>query len=43
MAIIATVIKRGNSLGIVLPKDIVDKQNIKPGDVLSLPVVIKKR
>ena len=40
----ATVVVRkwGNSLGITLPKELVEGQNIKEGDVLSLPVVIKK-
>ena len=40
----ATVIARkwGNSLGIALPKELVEKQNIKEGDKLVLPIVIKK-
>lgn len=40
----ATVVVRkwGNSLGITLPKELVEGQNIKAGDVLSLPLVIKK-
>ncbi len=40
----ATAIARkwGNSLGITLPKELVKQQNIKEGDVLSLPIVIKK-
>ncbi len=39
-----TVIVRkwGNSLGITLPKELVKGQNIKEGDKLVLPVVIKK-
>ena len=38
-----TVVRKwGNSLGVVLPKELVEMQNIKEGDVLSLPVVIKK-
>lgn len=38
-----TVVRKwGNSLGVVLPKELVAMQNIKEGDVLSLPVVIKK-
>lgn len=40
----ATAIARkwGNSIGITLPKELVERQNIKEGDVLSLPIVIKK-
>ncbi len=40
----ATVVVRkwGNSLGITLPKELVEGQNIKEGDKLVLPVVIKK-
>lgn len=40
----ATVVARkwGNSLGIILPKELVEEQNIKEGDVLSLPSLIKK-
>ena len=40
----STVIARrwGNSLGITLPKELVERQNIKEGDKLVLPVVIKK-
>ena len=39
-----TVIARkwGNSLGVTLPKELVTRQKIKDGDVLSLPIVIKK-
>lgn len=42
MAITVVVRKWGNSLGITLPKELVEAQNIKKGDTLSLPVVIKK-
>ena len=38
----AIVQKWGNSLGIKLPKELVEKQQIKEGDILSLPIVIKK-
>ena len=34
--------KWGNSLGITLPKELVEGQNIKEGDKIVLPVVIKK-
>ena len=37
-----TVRKWGNSLGITLPKELVESQNIKEGDKISLPIVIKK-
>ena len=39
---VVTVVRRGKSLGFVLPKEIVERQNIKPGDVLSFPIIIKK-
>lgn len=42
METVAVVRKWGNSLGVTLPKELVERQNIKEGDVLSLPVVIKK-
>ncbi|MBI2143917.1 AbrB/MazE/SpoVT family DNA-binding domain-containing protein [Candidatus Woesearchaeota archaeon] len=42
MATITVARKWGNSLGVVLPKELVEQQNIKEGDVLSLPIVIKK-
>jgi hypothetical protein len=38
----AVVRKWGNSLGITLPRELVEEQRIKEGDVLALPVVIKK-
>ena len=38
----AIVQKWGNSLGIKLPKELVEKQQIKEGDKISLPIVIKK-
>ena len=38
----AIVQKCGNSLGIKLPKELVEKQQIKEGVILSLPIVIKK-
>ncbi len=40
----STVVVRkwGNSLGITLPKELVEGQNIKEGDKIVLPVVIKK-
>lgn len=34
--------KWGNSLGVTLPKELVEGHNIKEGDKLVLPVVIKK-
>ena len=37
-----TVRKWGNSLGVTLPKELVESQNIKEGDKISLPIVIKK-
>ncbi|MBI3036496.1 hypothetical protein HYY73_01915 [Candidatus Woesearchaeota archaeon] len=43
MTIEATVIKRGKSLGIILPEEVVKHQNIKPGDVLFLPGITKKQ
>ena len=42
MATEAVARKWGNSLGITLPKELVEQQNIKEGDKLVLPVVIKK-
>ena len=42
MAATVVVRKWGNSLGITLPRELVEGQNIKEGDILSLPVVIKK-
>ncbi len=40
----ATAIARkwGNSLGITLPKELVEQQDIREGDTLILPVVVKK-
>ncbi|MBI3050902.1 AbrB/MazE/SpoVT family DNA-binding domain-containing protein [Candidatus Woesearchaeota archaeon] len=37
----AVVRKWGNSLGIVLPRDLIEGRNIKEGDVVFLPDVIK--
>ncbi len=34
--------KWGNSLGITLPKELVEQQDIREGDTLILPVVVKK-
>ncbi len=42
MTATAVVRKWGNSLGITLPRELVEGQNINEGDVLSLPAVIKK-
>ena len=42
MTATAVARKWGNSLGITLPKELVERQNIKEGEVLSLPIVIKK-
>ncbi len=42
MTAVAVARKWGNSLGITLPKELVEQQNIKEGDKLVLPVVIKK-
>lgn len=42
MTTVSVARKWGNSLGITLPKELVEQQNIKEGDTLVLPVVIKK-
>ncbi|MBI2137174.1 AbrB/MazE/SpoVT family DNA-binding domain-containing protein [Candidatus Woesearchaeota archaeon] len=42
METVAVVRKWGNSLGVTLPKELVERQNVREGDILSLPVVIKK-
>ncbi len=44
MTMTATIVVRkwGNSLGITLPRELVEGQNIKEGDKIVLPVVIKK-
>lgn len=42
MTAVAVARKWGNSLGITLPKELVERQNIKAGDKLVLPFVIKK-
>ena len=42
MAVVVVARKWGNSLGITLPKELVEQQSIKEGDTLSLPAVIKK-
>lgn len=44
MTMTSTIVVRkwGNSLGITLPKELVEGQNIKEGDKIVLPVVIKK-
>ncbi len=42
MTATAVARKWGNSLGITLPRELVERQSIKEGDVLSLPIVIKK-
>jgi antitoxin component of MazEF toxin-antitoxin module len=42
MPTVAIARKWGNSLGITLPRELVEQQNIKEGDALMLPVIIKK-
>ncbi len=38
-----TIIRKwGNSLGIVLPRELVEVQNLKEGDKIVLPFVIKR-
>jgi antitoxin component of MazEF toxin-antitoxin module len=41
MAVEATIRKWGNSLGLVLPNDFVDRENLKEDDKIVLEVVKK--
>lgn len=41
MAIVVTVRKKGNQLGFVLPKEVIEQQNIREGDTLFFPGIKK--